>query len=236
MAREEYFGCMRYLSDEPETDEEEVEEDDEPDEEEEDEDEVEEDAETIIAMNQSANEQMARLCGLEETDPLQRILQRTWDAMQKGAVTLVILMFLVSGAWADSLTESQIAGQLEQGVIPLAVGVGDELALNLMNAQIVNISYTANEPTSLQLSIDAVLKAISIYDWLGGPTLITDAQAEPIVWAQSNMAIDTGASVSLTPTSINFGNTPISTPEPSTLWMLLPLALVGLRLAFTRRK
>jgi len=222
MAWEEFFGTMRYLADEPETDEEEVEDDDDVEEEE---DEIEEE-----------DEDVARLCGFQETDPLQTLLRSTWEAIQKGAITLTVLLFLVSGAWADSLTESQIAGQLELGVIPLATGVGDELALNLMNAQIVNISYTANEPTSLQLSIDAVLKAISIYDWLGGPTLITDAQAEPIVWAQSNMAIDTGASVSLTPTSINFGNTPISTPEPSTLWMLLPLALVGLRLAFTRRK
>ena len=81
-------------------------------------------------------------------------------------------------------------------------------------------------------SIAAVLKAISIYDWLGGPTLITDAQAEPIVWLQSNIAIDTNAGVSLDPTSIDFGSTPVVTPEPSTLLLLLPL----LGLAFGMRR
>ena len=216
MSEENYWGSIRYLGD-PETEEPETD-----DEEEDDDEEIPEDTD------------VSRLCGSQETDPLQRLLERTWNGLQKGIIGILLLFVLAGVSRADSLTEAQVAAQLEQGVIPLAVGVGDELALNLLNAQVLNISYTANEPTSLQLSINAVLKAIGIYDWLGGPTLITDAQSEPIVWAQSNMAIDTNTGVSLDPTSIDFGSTPISTPEPSTLLLLLPV-LIAARLAIWRR-
>lgn len=186
----------------------------------------------MMEFEQHVAERMA----LGPKDPFQILLQKCFDAMQKGAVALLLLFVLAGVSRADSLTEAQISAQLEQGVIPLAAGVGDTLALNLLDAQALNIIYTANEPTSLQLSIDAVLKAISIYVWPGGPTLITSEADEPIVFEQSRMAVDTGASVLLTPSSIDFGPTPITTPEPSTLWMLLPLALIGLRFAFARRK
>lgn len=196
----EYWGQLRQLADEPETDDEEIDED-EVEEEEEDDDEP------------------------EEEDALQLLLAKCYDFMQKGGVAILLLLVIAGVSRADSLTETQVAQQLQSGaVIPLASGVDDILANNLLAAQLANISYTANEPTSLQLSIDAVLKAIGIYVWPGGPTQITDAQNEPIVFVQSEMAIDTGAGVSLSPTSIDFGSVPVSTPEPSSaLLLLLPL-------------
>jgi hypothetical protein len=139
------------------------------------------------------------------------------------------ILLLASVARADSLTEIQIIKQLKQGaVLPLAPTVGDQLADNLIAAQLTYISYTQFEPDSLQLSIDSVLKAISLYVWPGGPTAITSEQAEPIVWEQSMIAIDTRVSVSISPTSIDFGPTPITTPEPSTL-LLLFFPLLALR-------
>ena len=121
MAQEEYWGSMRLLGD-PETEEPETDAEEEDDDDE-----------------------------IPEEDDLQVLLERHYEALKKAGLALILLLLFISGARADSLTEAQIAAQLEQGVIPLAVGVGDELALNLLNAQIVNISYTANEPTSLQL-------------------------------------------------------------------------------------
>ena len=186
-------------------------------------------------MRSRANAIVRALCGLaddpelepmdvaEEPDEFQTLLEKYWNLLQKGGAAILLLLILTGVSRADSLTETQVAQQLEQGVIPLASGVGDVLANNLLAAQLANISYTANEPESLQLSIDAVLKAISIYVWPEGPTLITDAQSEPVVWWQSETAIDTRASLSLSPTSIDFGDTPISTPEPSTLLLLVPL-------------
>ncbi len=188
--------------------------------------------ESALEREEDPDEYLRRKTGVQ--DEFQALLQKCYEAIQKGIVAIVLLLLLVFAGRADSLTETQIAGQLEQGVIPLAVGVGDELALNLLNAQLLNISYTANEPTSLQLSIDSVLKAISIYVWPGGPTLITDQQSEPIVFAQSEMAIDTNTGVSLSPTSIDFGPTPVVTPEPSTI--LLCLAGLVWSLAFSVKK
>ena len=186
-----------------------------------------------LEMRSQANAIVRALCGLadnpeleamdvpEEPDELQTLLEKYWKALQKGIVTLLVLLILAGGIRADSLTETQVAQQLEAGVIPLASGVGDILANNLLTAQLANISYTQFEPESLQLSINSVLKAISVYLWLGGPTLITDAQSEPVVWWQSETAIDTRVSVSLSPSSIDFGDTPVSTPEPMTMLLVV---------------
>jgi hypothetical protein len=82
---------------------------------------------------------------------------------------------------ADSLSLGQIAQELKQdAVIPLAPSVGNQLAKNLLAAQAA-APYTQFEPYSLQLSIDAVLRAIGLYAYPGGPMMITSELAEPIV-------------------------------------------------------
>src|SRR5437763_915193 len=119
--------------------------------------------------------------------------------MMKIRLSLVVVLFLAvaSAARADSLTEAQVAaGLTARSPLLLGPSVPDTLATNLLNAQAANLSYTAFEPDSLQLSIDAVIKAIGLYVWDGGPTTITSAQAEPLVWVQSNIAIDDRLTVS----------------------------------------
>jgi len=133
---------------------------------------------------------------------------------------------------ADSLSLGQIAQELRQdAVLPLAPSVGNQLAKNLLAAQAA-APYTQFEPDSLQLSIDAVLKAITVYAWPGGRTVVTsDEQAFLFVWAQSRIAIDDRLTVSITPGSLDFGSQPVATPEPAG-WILL---LTGLGACTIRR-
>jgi hypothetical protein len=152
--------------------------------------------------------------------------------MQTKRFLIVMLGLLVPAlACADSLSLGQIAQQLKQdAVIPLAPSVGNQLAKNLLAAQAA-APYTQFEPDSLQLSIDAVLRAIGLYAYPGGPTMITSELAEPIVWDQSWVAIDDRLTVSLTPGNLDFGSQPVATPEPAG-WILV---LTGLRACAIRR-
>lgn len=137
---------------------------------------------------------------------------------------------------ADSLSLGQIAQELKQdAVIPLAPSVGNQLAKNLLAAQAA-ASYTQFEPDSLQLSIDAVLKAISLYCcWPGSPTEITDEASEPVVWAASRIAIDDRLTVSLTPGSLDFGSQPVATLEPQE-WILILVGLAACELSCRRTR
>jgi hypothetical protein len=177
-----------------------------------------------------ASSQMERLCGLEETDPLQRLLERTWNAIQKSGVAILLLLVLCGVSRADSL--SIVTQDLTQGsVLPLLDDVAEDMAENLLAAQLA-APYTQWESDSLQLSINSVLKAIGLeQSW--GATYCDDLNCS-IAWLQSTVAIDDGAQLSLSPTSINFGDVPISTPEPSTLLLLLPV-LIAACLAIWRR-
>ena len=78
-------------------------------------------------------------------------------------LSLVLILGLLASpaiACADSLSEAQVGAELTaNSPLPLAPGVADTLANNLLDAQAANLSYTAFEPDSLQLSIDATLKA-----------------------------------------------------------------------------
>jgi len=129
---------------------------------------------------------------------------------------------------ADSLSLGQIAQELKRdAVIPPAPSVGNQLAKNLLAAQAA-APYTQFEPDSLELSIESVLRAVSLYVWEGGPTTITSESAEPVVWAQSRVAIDDRLTVSFTPGSLDFGSQPVATPEPSGwLGLLLGFALLA---------
>src|SRR5882724_1656340 len=127
---------------------------------------------------------------------------------------LFVSLFLFAAiARADSIPLGQICQQLKTGVLPLGPGVAADLSKNLLDAQAAAY-YTAFEPESLELSIQCVLKAISLYVWEGGPIAITSETEEPIVWQQSRIAVDTRVGVELDPTFINFGDLPVSTPEP----------------------
>lgn len=107
------------------------------------------------------------------------------------SLLVVLSLAVASAARADSLTEAQVAAVLTtSSPLVLAPGVADTLATNLLDAQAANLSYTAVEPDSLQLSIQAVLKAMGLDVYPGGPTTITDEASEPVVWAQSRIAID----------------------------------------------
>jgi hypothetical protein len=156
--------------------------------------------------------------------------------MQTKLYLIVILGLLVPAfACADSLSLGQIAQELKQdAVIPLAPSVGNQLAKNLLAAQAA-APYTQFEPDSLQLSIDAVLRAIGLYVWDGGPTTITSESAEPIVWAQSRIAIDDRLTVSFTTGSLDFGSEPVATPEPQE-WILILVGLAACELPGRRTR
>jgi hypothetical protein len=141
-------------------------------------------------------------------------------------IVIMGLLVLPVTATADSLTERQVIAALKRGSdLPMTGAIADQLADNLLAAQAA-APYTSFEPDSLQLSIDAVLRAISLYEFPDGPTRITSQAAEPIVWLQSTVAIDDRVSVSLTPGSIDFGSEPIVTPEPGE-WILILTGLTA---------
>jgi len=95
--------------------------------------------------------------------------------MRSSLSLIVILGLLTIPAIArgDSLSLGQIAQELKQdAAIPVAPSVGNQLAKNLLASQAA-APYTQFEPDSLQLSIDAVLRAIGLYAYPGGPTMTT---------------------------------------------------------------
>jgi hypothetical protein len=138
-----------------------------------------------------------------------------------GLVLLLIAMIVLApDARADSVPVLKVAAYLDTGtVIPLAAGVDTSLAENLLDAQA--LAWGKHwEKGSLQASEDAVLKAISLYLWPGGPSSITFG-SEDIVWEQSMIAIDVNLSVGTSTDSIEFGTRDVvGTPEPGALLCL----------------
>jgi len=140
-------------------------------------------------------------------------------------------LILIGLSWAvatraDTIPMGQICQELRTDS-PLSLGpsVPSQLATNLLWAQ-SQVQYGSLE--SLNLSIESVLRAIGLYVWVGGPTSITSASAEPLVWLQSTIAIDPSLTVGLSPSSLYFGSkeVPVSTAEPTPF----TLALLGLGL------
>jgi hypothetical protein len=150
-----------------------------------------------------------------------------------GVAILILLMILLAPeSRGDTLQVSQISAALDAGTpIPLAQGVDTQLAFNLVTAQ--NKAWGREWlDGSLTLSIESVLKVISLYVWDGGPTLVTNQNEFPIVWLQSRIAIDPRLSGELGPASINFGEVPVDpvgVPEPAT-YVGIVLGMVGLSL------
>jgi len=153
----------------------------------------------------------------------------------------IILFFVVNlllglaSAKADSLTVAQVTQELKQGsVLTLRNDVAQDFAENLLAAQQPGVcSYCAFEPDSLQLSINAVLKAIALEKSFG--LKFCDDFNCQIAWDQSTVAIDDRVSIGFTPSALNFGEVPVSTPEPSVIVLLL-VALVYLCVAGSKPK
>lgn len=157
-----------------------------------------------------------------------------------GVAILILLMILLAPeSRGDTLQVSQITAALDSGtLIPLAQGVDTQLAFNLVTAQ--NKAWGREWlDGSLTLSIESVLRAISLYVWDGGPTLVTNQHDFPLVWLVSHIAVDPRLSGGLGPSSVNFGEQPVqpvkgngvpgSVPEPAT-YVGIVLGLVGLSL------
>jgi len=131
-----------------------------------------------------------------------------------------------SAARADSITVNQIAQEIKQdSTIALRQNVASFWANNLLEAQ-ASVSYASAQ--SLDLSINAVLKAIGIEQSIAGLSFCNLTNCI-IANAQSTVAIDPNAGVSITPDTINFGEVPVNTPEPATLGCLA-LGLIALAL------
>jgi len=129
------------------------------------------------------------------------------------------LLLLAGISRADSLRPSlaDVSSYLaEYSVLPITQQADMQLSRNILLAQ-SQASYGGAE--SLLLSEDAVLRAISLYAWADLP--ISSADAQPVVWAQSLLAINPDATVSVWPESITFAPAPVSTPEPSVLLLLV---------------
>jgi hypothetical protein len=115
-------------------------------------------------------------------------------------------------------------------VLPLRGSTAERLAENLLDAQVL---ADLDQPDSLALSEQSVLRAIWIEAQYGGMTECDRSDCS-LVWAQSEIAINDLAHVTLTPPVLNFGPTPaVPISEPSSL-LLTGIGLLGVAAAFRR--
>jgi len=143
-------------------------------------------------------------------------------------LAVVVLLLLSCGvAKADSV--NVVAQELKAACdIPFKYGVAQDLASNLLVAQSL-ASYAG--PVSLELSIESVLRAITI----DAQRYVGFADTCPITWLQSRIAIDPNASVTITPSSLYFGEVAVSTPEPLAWLLILTAMFVGLVALFVAK-
>jgi hypothetical protein len=155
---------------------------------------------------------------------LRRLWSRTpwWARFALEVIVLFILSALFLVLWpAQADTIKQVAQEIKySAALPMSGNVSQELAGNILQAQAL---ATYGSPESLDLSIQAVLRAIGIYVFSGGPKQINEACC-PAVWAQSTIAIDPNAGGVITPTALAFAD-PVATPEPGVLLFVIAGAL-----------
>jgi hypothetical protein len=139
----------------------------------------------------------------------------------KGILGIGMVLFLAGSARADMLTEKQIAQEIkQQSALSLHQNVAYFWADNLLAAQNPSVcDYCSFEPDSLQLSINAVLKAIGIEQSVG----FTFCNLTNCILPnnQSMIAVDDRVITGISPAFINFGEVTVSTPEPMTIVLLL---------------
>ena len=196
-----------------------------------------------VALTELYLDHQAQLYGI--TFP--RVSARVWAAeLAKATVWFVGLVLLLFGmallapeSRGDTLSTGQVASYLDaNSVLPLAAGVDTQLATNLLVAQQQTWGKQWQEG-SLQASMDAVLRAITLYVWPGGPAEITSKRDNPIVWAQSKVAIDLGLSGGFDTAVVNFGEVQVvSTPEPRALVLmgLVLLVMIGFSIGLASRR
>lgn len=137
-----------------------------------------------------------------------------WIALKAAVIAFAVWLFVTAvfaaaPAKADTIPLKDLAQEIKfESALPMTSSVSLQLATNLLAAQ-------AASPwlNSLDLSVAAVLRAIELYDFSGGPKQITFACC-PAVWAQSTVAIDPNAGGVITPSALYFGDVVIATPEP----------------------
>jgi len=151
---------------------------------------------------------------------IKAVLKHGWRPC---AVILIGCVLGCAVTSADSVSVADVTQELRHNsALSLRNDVADDLAENLLAAQAA-APYTAFEPDSLQLSIDAVLKAINLEQSFG-LTYCSDSTC-PIVWAQSNIAIDDRVGITLNPPALNFGaDSPVGTPEPPMISYVFAIA------------
>jgi hypothetical protein len=138
-----------------------------------------------------------------------------------GALAMAAIPFVARG---DTLSLAQVTAEITtSSPLKLRGDVAEDFAENLLKAQAA-APYTQNEPDSLQLSIEAVIRAISLDKKLGKDHYCDDSNCS-IAWGQSNIAIDDRAVVGISATTL--AEAPVRTPEPTTLTLLV-LAGLGL--------
>ena len=128
---------------------------------------------------------------------------------------LVLSLLLTPVAMADSIEANTIAQTLRaESPVPFRYGTAQELADTIITAQ--SEAWYAG-PVSLDDSIWSVVRAITLEGtpYVGGPSY------DPLVWDQAEIAINPNATVSITPSFINFGEVEVRTPEPSALLLLI---------------
>lgn len=123
-------------------------------------------------------------------------------------------------ARGDTLSLAQVTYQINSSSpLKLRDDVSQDFAENLLAAQLPGVcSYCANEADSLQLSIDAVIRAIGLDKRLGKDHYCDDSNCS-IAWGQSMIAIDDRAVVGLS--AIRAAEVSVRTPEPSIILLLL---------------
>jgi hypothetical protein len=152
-----------------------------------------------------------------------------------GVCLLILLMVLLtpSPSKADSMPFSiaGVASYLDSYTpLPLADGVDEALALNLLTAQRARWGSAPKswQVGSLLASETSVLKAIGVYVYPDGPDFVTfDTDFFWLIWAQSEVAINVDASGGFDRVAFDFGPVAVATPEPAT-WLALAVGLFGL--------
>jgi hypothetical protein len=126
---------------------------------------------------------------------------------------------------AGADTVKQIAMEIkDDSVLPLRADVAELWAENLLAAQAApGCDYCG--PVSLADSVNSVLKAVSLEQSIDGLTFCNRTDCT-IANEQSTIADNPNVSITIAPSRLDFGDVPVSTPEPS-FWLLL-VAGIGL--------